>query len=208
VAIDTLFFISDSVYSPFSCPFPNNPRGNSKLFGNFSCTVGSIIDFLNNISIKFYKESAFFPFSSKIYFISRFKTPVRFSFCISINKLCSSVVFPAHNLKIFNPVIIFFPVLMMDKLFWFQISTKMLFHNKSMFHNITTFFHWMIGRVNHHISSLIFPFPCFKISFSQTSIRTIIASIFDVANTPNKRLPTLFTPDFHYRHITHYIMKG
>ncbi len=59
------------------------------------------------------------------------------------------------ELEIFNSVILEIPINVMNYLFRDQISAKILFHDESMFHDISpSIFVWMVGRWNHNIRDM------------------------------------------------------
>jgi len=70
---------------------------------------------------------------------------------MEIGMFCNTL----EELKVLNSIVLKIPVDMMDYFFGRQISTKLLFHNKSMLHDISpSVFIWMIRTWNHNIGGM------------------------------------------------------
>lgn len=87
--------------------------------------------------------------------------------------------------KIFNFIITFNPINMMNSLFFFKISSNIFFHNKTMFSNIPLIItKWMLGTKNHNITRLCYFFTSFPSSifisfcFSSSRYFNLISSFF------------------------------
>lgn len=75
------------------------------------------------------------------------------------------------NPKIFNGVVQFIPINMMDVFIFLKKSTKIFFHDKSMFCVVFRFYSWMVFTQNKAISILIYLATAFPswMSFSSQS---------------------------------------
>lgn len=91
--------------------------------------------------------------------------------------------------KIFNSIIGFNAVNVMDYFFLEQVSSKILFHNKTMFIDISSSISkWMFRAKNHYISisttSSIIPFRimllCKYLRFAMTLMRAKVRRAFSV----------------------------
>mgnify|MGYP001618930092 CR=1 FL=1 len=72
------------------------------------------------------------------------------------------------QLKIFNPIIVFNTINMVNRFSWFKETIQIFFHNKTMFSNAIIFVtKWMIWRINRNVSSKITatPFPIWMFFF-------------------------------------------
>lgn len=120
--------------------------------------------------------------------------------------------------KVFNSVIIFNPVYMMNKFCGFQIPAKFLFHCKATTLNITSIIIGVIGRVYKNISPFInyatFPARCFisNHKFSGNFLRMSFNISFPISAL-NKFLSTATQASFFYHswffnHIKYSTTKG
>ena len=117
-----------------------------------------------------------------------------------------------NNFKIFNPIIKFISVKMMNYFFGFKITIKMFFHYKTMFSDISkSIAKWVIALLDKFISivhiNTSIPFPIFisryfrTMSFVTAFNRTIFTPI--LSNSPFfyfKFLTTKLTNSFNVVH--------
>lgn len=122
--------------------------------------------------------------------------------------------------KVFNFIIHSVTVNMVYNFFWFQKSTKIFFHNQSVFGNISSFLSkWMVWLKNHFISTIGYqPTPAAKKStasfsfigfphfscffwtkkFISTFSRAILTTITPQLTRKDKKNPTTFTLAFNF----------
>lgn len=92
-------------------------------------------------------------------------------FCNSDKIMMSSVFTSIQQLQIVYSVILSVPILMMNVFIWSKITTQKLFHNQSMFRNISTsVFVRMILLIDHNVST--------RINYSSTLPRWMCLSKF------------------------------
>ena len=101
---------------------------------------------------------------------------------IKMTRVSISNMFPIRRkqFQVFNSVIVFDSVNMVDYLSPFKVSTERFFHYKSLFWNITkTIFRWMVRQINTLITIMDFPTNIISrsLSFLKFSFRRIMFSL-------------------------------
>ena len=101
--------------------------------------------------------------------------------------------------KIFNSIIKFIPIYMVDYFCSFKSSPKVFFHDKSMFKNVSAFsFFSIFGKSYTKVVSIFsfstFPFmTLFSNIFSNRSFTYVFPNLFTTFFTNSIKAPTFFT---------------